>query len=148
MHKLVEVDEAKALMREAVDWSVMKWLTEKKRVRKAADRANEALDKMQKQVRQTWDPALQAAYGELNGQPAANGEISPELRALAKRIKQTDDEAYRARMTAEDTFDEAERKLSTRLAREGTQQAIHSWEMYEKAIKKAEAAVSSPQTAG
>ncbi len=147
MHKLVEVDEAKVLMREAVDWSVVKWLSEKKRVRKAADRANEALDNMQKQIREGWDSGLQAAYGELNGHAAGTGEISPELRALAKRIKQTDDEAYRARMDAEDTFDEAERKLSTRLAREGTQKAIHSWEMYEKAIKKAEAAISS-QAAG
>ena len=46
MHKLPEVEEAKALMNEATEWSVMKWLREKKRVRKVADQANAALDKL------------------------------------------------------------------------------------------------------
>jgi ribosomal protein S21 len=48
-----------------------------------------------------------------------------------------DDEAYRARVKAEETFDNAERQLSTSLAREGCRQAIQSWDLYEKAIRKA-----------
>jgi hypothetical protein len=43
MRKLAEVDEAKALMTEGLNWSVMKWLREKKRVRRTADKANDAL---------------------------------------------------------------------------------------------------------
>ena len=42
MDKLPEVETAKALMNEAVTWSVMKWLREKNRVRQTADRANAA----------------------------------------------------------------------------------------------------------
>jgi hypothetical protein len=56
---------------------------------------------------------------------------------VAKKIKEMDDEAYRARVKAEETFDNAERQLSTSLAREGCRQAIQSWDLYEKAIRKA-----------
>ncbi len=40
MRQLREVEEAKAVMREGMEWSVIRWLKEKKRVRKIADRAN------------------------------------------------------------------------------------------------------------
>ena len=40
MRKLAEVEDAKALMTEPMGWSVVKWLSQKKRVRKAADLAN------------------------------------------------------------------------------------------------------------
>jgi hypothetical protein len=46
-------------------------------------------------------------------------------------------------MDAEDAFDLAEKQLSTRLAREGCQKAIHSWDLHEKAIRKAEAVIRS-----
>jgi hypothetical protein len=46
-------------------------------------------------------------------------------------------------MDAEETFDEAERQLSTSLAREGCRKAIQSWELHEKAIRRAEALVPS-----
>jgi len=46
-------------------------------------------------------------------------------------------------MTAEETFDEAERQLSTRLAREGCEKAIRAWDLKEKAISKAEAIISA-----
>ena len=49
MMNLKEVENAKALMREAVNWSVMKWLAEKKKVRKAADVANALLDALDKE---------------------------------------------------------------------------------------------------
>jgi len=124
MEKLREVEIAKALMTEAVAWSVMKWLREKKRVRKTADQANAALDQLSQAVKDRWPDGMRTAY--------------------AKKVKEADDAAYRARMDAEATFDEAERQLSTRLAREGCRKAIESWDLHEKAIRKAESLIQSP----
>lgn len=59
---------------------------------------------------------------------------------LASVIKEADEEAERVRLDAEATFDEADRLLSTGLAREGTQKAIQAWTLRQKAIRKAEAA--------
>jgi hypothetical protein len=153
MRKLTEVEDAKALMTEAVEWSVMKWLREKKRVRKAADKANDALDALEQETKRSWSPELTAAYDELRPAssnaaagrqaPAKNNtdSIPPEIKLAARQIRQADEQAYRAHMDAEETFDEAERQLSTRLAREGASKAIASWELHESAIRKAEAAL-------
>ena len=134
---LREVEEAKALMSEAAEWSVMKWLREKKRVRKTADIANAALDRLQAETRARWPAELRVAYealaqGGSGKQPRADG--------LASEIHRMDEAAYRARMDAEGTFDDAERQLSARIAREGCGKAFLSWELYEKAIARAEAA--------
>ena len=56
MKKLAEVEQARALMTEAIDWSVMNWLSQKKRVRKAADRANEVLNATEAEIRKKWSP--------------------------------------------------------------------------------------------
>lgn len=150
MQKLREVEEANALMTEAMSWSVVRWLREKKRVRKTADQANEALDRLNQSVKDTWSDEAKKAYQELM-QPAdavrkdrtrrsgnsSSGEDS-EVTLFVKRVKEADDEAYRARMDAENTFDEAERLLSTRLAREGCKKAIRSWDLHEKAIRRAQ----------
>ena len=153
MRKLTEVEEAKALMSEGIEWSVMKWLREKKRVRKAADKANDALDALEQEIKRGWSAELTAAYNELlpassnaaaGRQPRSKNNteaISPEIRLTARQIKQADEQAYRAHMDAEETFDEAEKQLSTRLAREGASKAITSWELHESAIRKAEAAL-------
>ncbi|MGZ4819106.1 MAG: hypothetical protein ACXVZJ_10800, partial [Terriglobales bacterium] len=69
--------------------------------------------------------------------------IVSQAMVTAKAVKKADDAAHRARMDAEDTFDEAERQLSTRLAREGCRKAIASWELHEEAIRKAEAALDA-----
>ncbi|HZT33565.1 MAG TPA: hypothetical protein VFA33_26995 [Bryobacteraceae bacterium] len=156
MHKLVPVEEAKALMNEAKDWSVWHWLTDKHRVRATADRATEALDELEKQVKSSWNDDLKKAYGELEAEARMNGNpkaraayekakqearrIDPQIKLVAGRVKEADDAAYAARMDAEDTFDEAERRLSTGMAREGAQKAINAWELREKAIRRAEAA--------
>jgi hypothetical protein len=66
---------------------------------------------------------------------------APEATLIAKKVKEADDEAYRARMDAEEAFDQAEKQLSTSLAREGCRKAIHSWELHEKAIRKAETVI-------
>jgi len=148
MEQLREVETAKALMLEAVAWSVMKWLREKKRVRRAADEANAALDQLSAALKQHWPDKMKAAYDVLaqaagSKTPARTpAKAPPSIDAgtllIVKKVKEADDEAYRARMSAEDTFDEAEKKLSTRLAREGCRKAILSWELKEQAIRKAE----------
>ena len=150
MQKLSEVETAKMLMTEAVTWSVMKWLREKKAVRKSADQANAALDHLNQAIKQLWPETFRAAYEALTapapGKNNGNNQHKPlsqaidsEVRLTVKKIKEADDEAYRARMDAEDTFDQAEKQLSTSLARDGCRKAILSWDLHEKAIRKAEA---------
>jgi len=151
MEKMPAVETAKALMTEAVAWSVMKWLREKKMVRKTADQANAALDQLNQAVKDRWPNRVRVAYealiaraaiGTVHTQQKPPSEvIDPQALLIAKKVKEADDEAYRARMDAEETFDEAEKKLSTALAREGCRKAIHSWELHEKAIRKAEALI-------
>ncbi len=149
--KLPAVETAKELMTEAMSWSVMKWLREKKRVRKTADEANAALDQLSETVKARWTEGARAAYAALIAQPAgernARSQPAPapaldsDAKLIAKRVKEADDEAYGTRQDAENTFDEAERQLSTSLAREGCRKAIHGWELHEKAIQKAEAVI-------
>ena len=50
MQKLHLVEETKALFREAQAWSIWRWLTEKRRMRAAADTATEALEKLEKKI--------------------------------------------------------------------------------------------------
>ncbi len=134
-------------MREAIEWSVVKWLKEKKRVRRAADKANEALDLLEDEVKSSWSAALKTAYAELTTpSPAGDPQSDEQARFVAKAVKKADDSARRAHLDAEDTFDQAERELSTRLAREGCGKAIASWELHEHAIRKAEAAVSGDKS--
>lgn len=145
MRKLPEVEEAKALMTEAMDWSVFTWLFHKRRVRETADLANAALDALNLAVKERWSAETKTAYRHLSSESRRKGNgtagraVDEQTRALLEQVKAADDAAHRARMTAEDTFDEAERQLNTNLAREGCRQAIHSWELHEKAIRKAEA---------
>ena len=151
MEKIPEVETAKALMTEAVTWSVMKWLREKKRVRKTADQANAALDQLTQSTQELWPDRVRTAYEALVRQNGGGAAVrnqqkplsvnDPEATLIAKKIKETDDEAYRARMDAEETFDLAERQLSTALARDGCRKAIASWDLHEKAIRKAEAVI-------
>jgi len=62
------------------------------------------------------------------------------LKAFAEKLWKADDEAFRLRMTAEETFDEAERHMSIPMAKKGCDQAIEAWELREKFIRRAEAA--------
>ena len=135
MHKIKEVEEAKAIMIEAIDWSVMKWLREKKRVRKAADVANAALDSTIASLKAEWDKEFRSTYEQLNGTDLKG---SADLIATAKKVKQAEEAARKARDDAEKTFDDAERQLSTTMAREGCRKAIHSWELHEHVIRLAE----------
>jgi len=145
MQELPEVQTAKLLMNDAVNWSVMRWLREKKRVRSTADEANAALDRLRQSIGDQWKDEVKSAYiglangnGAKKGSPRANGDAS----RIAGQIKEADDEAWHARMDAEETFDNAEKQLSTRLAREGCRKAIRSWELHEEAIRLAERALA------
>ena len=153
MEKLPAVETAKALMTEAMTWSVMKWLREKKRVRRTADLANAALDQASQAIRGCWPDAIKTAYDALVAQKpgsvsaprqqAVPVKTDPAAVLTASKSHDADDEAYRARMDAEKAFDDAERQLSTSLAREGCRKAIHSWDLHEKAIRKAEVLIPS-----
>lgn len=57
---------------------------------------------------------------------------------------EVDISAKGARLDAEETFDQAEKQMSVSMARDGCKKAIHSWELRDKAIRKAEA-LPSPQ---
>ena len=148
MKKLPEVEAAKQLMKEATKWSVMTWLGQKKRVRKAADQANAALDNLSDQLKQRWPDSLRARYEALasgNSPSRLNGRsrekvMGKELEesVTARKLREADDRARHARDLAERTFDEAERKLSTSLAREGCRQAIEAWDLHENAIVQSE----------
>jgi len=153
VRKLPEVEEAKALMIEAMDWSVLRWLFEKRSVRQTADQANAALDKLNQAVKARWSSDMKAAYKELTAKAGraaarrqdepASSAIDPEVRLFVKKVNEADDAARRARMDAEDTFDKAERQLNVELAREGCRKAIHQWELDEKAIRRAKAVPGS-----
>jgi len=155
MQKLIEVEEAKAVMNEAKGWSLWGWLTEKRRLRSTADKAWEALDAAEKKAKDTWSDDLKKAYRELEAEAQADSnprskrqlekareeakDIDADVKAAVKRVKDAFDESYNAHMTAEETFDVADRRMSTSMAREGADQAIEAWELTEKAIRKAEA---------
>jgi hypothetical protein len=147
---LRDVEEAKALMTEAMEWSVFTWLFQKSRVRETADRANAALDKLNHSVKSRWSSEMKAAYRELTAKRGSHQLDEPgpetidhEIRLFVKKVKEADDAARRARTDAEDTFDEAERQLNTDLAREGCKKAIHQWKLDEKAIRRAESIPAS-----
>ncbi len=136
MQKLPPVEEAKALFQKAAqEWGVWKWLTEKPDLRKAADKAWEALEEAEKKVRASWNADLKKAYRT----PEAKG-VDPEVAAMAMKLREADREANEQHMAAEETFSEAERRMSISMAREGSRQAIEAWEMREKVIRRFESA--------
>jgi len=141
MLPLLEVEEAKALLQEAMDWSIWQWLFEKGRVRRMADRGTAALNELDKKVRASWRSDLKKAYRALETQsPNKVDGIEQQIKLAARKVKQAHDEADRARIEAEETFDEAERILSASLAREGARLAIRAYDLREVAIRKAESA--------
>ena len=137
MHKLTPVEDAKTLFHEAKDWSVWRWLIEKKHARTTADAAWEALDACEEKVKAGWDEEWQQAYGHPKSRRHA--ALDPEVKAALERLHADDEEARQARDAAEAQFDEADRRMSTSMACVGAQMAIDAWEMREKVIRKAEA---------
>lgn len=152
MKKLSAVEQARHIMTEGIEWGVWKWLMEKKRVREAADEARAALDDCDMKVKLTWSDEYKLAYNQCvtensNGKrprkhAKGNGQVvkitDPKILAAVKRIAEADDEAYNAHEAAEDVFAEAERKMSTSMAREGARKALVAYDLHEAAIRKAE----------
>ena len=138
-----EVERAKVLMNEARSWSVVRWLAEKKKVRRAADAANAKLDAVHAELKSKWPPELRRAYDALvkNGK---SSDAEADLAHHAQLLYAMDREAQSARAQAEATFDDAEKKLSAALARQGCAEAIRSWELHERANARAEAAGQRP----
>jgi hypothetical protein len=153
MKKLEAVEEARAIMTLGLDWGVFKWLLEKPKVRKIADRATEALNNAEDKVKATWSDELKLAYNYLatledddsgkskkGGKSKAPEDIDPGTLAIAKGVYEADEETETMRLDAEDTFDEGEKKLSVAMARDGARKALATYDLHEKAIRKAEAA--------
>jgi hypothetical protein len=145
MRALTEVEKAKALMIEAMEWSVVRWLWEKKRVRETADRANDALDDLTKATRLLWPDQLRAAYAALADDSPPEASLDQEILNAVVPVKRADEEAFRARMDAERTFDDAEKQLSASMACEGCRKAIDSWKLHEHAIRQAERLIPEGQ---
>ncbi|HXB70473.1 MAG TPA: hypothetical protein VNY05_19645 [Candidatus Acidoferrales bacterium] len=143
MHKLAPVEDAKTLFHEARDWSIWRWLIEKRRARATADAAWEALEACEEKVKAGWAGEWQQAYRDLsaNGRPKPrrHAGLDPELKAALERLQEADEEASLAHAAAEAQFDEADRRMSTSMACEGARMALAAWELREKFIRKAEA---------
>jgi hypothetical protein len=153
MKKLAAVEESRAIMTQGMEWGIFKWLTQKPKVRKVADRATEALNDAEDKVKATWSDDLKRAYnflatqnrdGETNkkGGKGKNGTptFDAALLAIANGVFEADEETEIMRLDAEDTFAEGERKLSIGMARDGARKALATYDLHEKAIRKAEAA--------
>ena len=139
MKSIKEVEQARAIMKAAEDWSVLRWLSEKKKVRRAADAANAALRAQHEQVKSQWPTDLRKAYDALAAKASPNG-CSAETVRLARRLYDADVKANAAHEQAEATFAEAEKRLSAFMARQGCAEALHSWELLEKANSSAASA--------
>jgi hypothetical protein len=149
MHKIPEVEFAIALMTEAHGWSLWRWLLDKGKVRKAANEANAALKAAEEKVIAGWNEDMKKVYSDLSAKEPGRRHkaVDPEIVMIVTRIKEALDEAERVRLHAEDTFDEADRRLNTDLAREGTLIAIEAWTLRETAIRKAEHAARKAREA-
>ena len=156
MKKLPAVEDARAVMTQGMEWGVWTWLIEKKRVRGLADVARAALDDQEMKVKLTWSDEYKVAYNQLvseNGdaksargkskskatKSSPAGKTDPKVLAAVTKVKEADDDAYNAHEDAEDVFAEAERKMSTSMAREGARKALEAYDKHEAAIRKAEA---------
>jgi len=153
MRKLAAVEDARAIMKEGMEWGVWKWLTEKPKVRRLADKARAALDENELKVKESWPDELKLAYNSLvsengtggkrkrqsSGKANGAGKPDPKVLAQAKQVLEADDTAYNAHEDAEDVFAEAEKKMSTSMAREGARMALVAYDRHEEAIRKAEA---------
>ena len=158
MRKLSAVEDARAIMTQGMDWGMWKWMLEKKTVRGIADKARATLDDVEMKVKLTWSDELKIAYNQLveeDGNSKRSGRRAKDdkkvksqnadakIMAVVKGVKQADDDAYNAHEDAEDLFAEAEKKMSTSMAREAAGKALVAYDLHEAAIRKAEAVTHS-----
>jgi hypothetical protein len=154
MRKLAAVEEARAIMKEGMEWGAWKWMLEKKKVREIADKARAALDELEMRIKETWSDELKIAYNRLvsedsdskqmrkkakHGSKEGAPKVDSAILAAVTRVREADDLAYDAHEEAEDMFAEAEKRMSTGMAREGARKALEGYDRHEEAIRKAEA---------
>src|SRR5258708_21946109 len=111
MHKLTPVEDAKTLFNEAKDWSVWRWLIEKKKARTTADAAWQALEASEEKVKAGWREEWLQAYGHPKSRRHA--ALDPEVKEALERLYQDDEEALQARDAAEAQIDECVLPFST-----------------------------------
>jgi len=149
MKKLEAVETSRAIMTQGMEWGVFKWLLEKPKVRKIADKATEALNNAEDSVKATWSDELKRAYNYLATQDGDSGktkkktkadDFDPKVMEIARGVFEADEETETMRLDAEDTFAEGEKRLSAAMAREGARKALATYDLHEAAIRKAEAA--------
>ena len=87
MHKLVPVEEAKTLFNEAKDWSVWRWLIEKKRARTTADAAWEALEACEEKVKAGWAEEWRQAYVKPRSTPKLGRRWNACTRTMWRRAR-------------------------------------------------------------
>ena len=154
MRKLAEVQKAKDLMHEAMEWSAFNWLFKTSTVRETADQAKAALDRLERAVKARWSDEAKAAYERLAAKPGKAGAehqkrqpppIDPQILVLVAQVVDADHAAECAGLDAARTFDEAERQWCISLAQEGCSKAVHAWALREKAIRKAEGVMREPE---
>lgn len=133
MPNLAAVLEARTVFNEALNWSVMKWLSEKKKVRKIADAANLTLDNAEKELRRRWDPSIEEAYKALQDR-SSHLDSSGDAIRTARAIKQAHDKAIELRAEAEAMFSKAEERLSVATARDACHKALEGWRFHEEAV--------------
>src|SRR4051794_30181082 len=114
MQKLAPVEDAKTLFNEARDWSMWRWLIEKKRARSTADAAWQALEEYEEKVRAGWNEQWRQAYGHPKSRSYVALDL--EVKAALDRLHEEDQAARQARDAAEAQFDEADRRMSTSMA--------------------------------
>jgi len=82
LRKVPEVEEARAVMTEAMAWSVFTWLLRKSEVRATADRANAAVDRLKRATRSRWSSEIRLAYKETEAKGSPYSSVASALEAI------------------------------------------------------------------
>ena len=143
MHKLAAVEDAKSLFNEAKNWSLWRWLFEKRRARTTADAAWAALEACEEKVKSGWAEEWQQAYLDLstNGRRKSrrHAGLDPELKAALESLHEADEIGPSGPRRGGSPVRRGRPPPEHRMACEGAQMALDAWELREKFIRKAEA---------
>ena len=141
-------------MTEAMAWSVFTWPLRKSEVRATADRANAAVDRLTRATRSRWSSEIRLAYKETEAKGSPYSSVASALEAIDPENTiviancRTEKRRLEARRDAGQTFDEAEKQLSTDLTREGSIKAIRRWELDLNLIHRADGISTYARLAG
>ena len=89
MRKLAEVQKAKNLMHEAMEWSAFKWSFKTATVRETADQAKAALDRLERAVKARWTDEAKAAYKSLTAKAGKAAQERQKDRQQPSHRQQT-----------------------------------------------------------